>query len=385
MSLFDLLFKEQNKEPQELYEEYGVVSNPFPAFNQTRHHPHMTTAVDEKIMRLLRSFLRDGKTQVLVMEGTQGLGKTNVLENYATLLEESREYLSGFVIVRYTPDPEPDFGKVVQRIVQEFGEARIREIGEQLANKPNDERIKLLNNVSNPDVRSAFSALANAKNDEVAQLCFEYLLGHRVLKKHIEGLGVMLRLDTTESRTQALRDLVYLSVDLGILQAVCLFMDEVEKIGGLLSASMVTKYLSSLRALIDALPNHMFLFMGMTPDARLRYIEMLPALAGRLQNTEKLLPLRETEDAIKLARFYMTYARERARGDVRTQGLTQGTQDVIPEHQMHKIFEEMQTINGVRTNRPVTQRAFLGTLANAVNAIFYPENTTEQEAETLRV
>ncbi|MCX6380450.1 MAG: hypothetical protein NT023_13415 [Armatimonadetes bacterium] len=198
-------------------------------------------------------------------------------------------------------------------------------------------------------------------------LCFDYLLGNRLLKRHTEVLGVHFRIDTTEAKTQALHDLVYLSVELGVLSAVFLFMDELEKVGGLHSVSITTRYLYGIRALIDALPDNLFMMMGITPDARQRYAEMFPALSARFQQSLRLNPLRNAEEAIKLFRFYLDSARERAKRDGSVSGLEIGKDDLVYEGDARKVFDTLQAQGGQFATRPITQRAFLGSLYNLVD------------------
>ena len=102
--------------------------------------------------------------------------------------------------------------------------------------------------------------------------------GLRVLNRHRDLLGVKFRLDTVESKTQAFRDIVYVSVELKILRGIFLLLDELEKQDYSLSPTPVLRYLSAIRALIDALPTNLFLMMALTPEARRRYFTMLQQL-----------------------------------------------------------------------------------------------------------
>lgn len=378
MSLRDWLGMPQRDHRQELFKAYGILENPFPPASQTKGHPHMKTPADDDIVNRLRGFLANKTTQVLVVEGTQGIGKTNLLEFYTEQIEDLSKDLPGFVIIRYSADPEPDFGRVVRRIIQEFGRDHIQELAIALAKRmESDPRLDAtLKVVRVPDLRCAFQSLAEAVSDkavlaEASSLCFEYLLGQRVLRRHTDCLHVSFRLETTESRTQALQDLVYLSSELDLLSAVFLFLDELEKVGGLQTLMTTTRYLSGTRALIDALPKDLFMVMGMTPDARQRYSEMLPALAARFQDPVRLFPLRTADDALVLYNFYLEKAREKTRVEIAQTALwgSGGETPPLLESVVRDIFEQLQTQGGVRSNRPVTQRAFLASLHNVVERL----------------
>jgi hypothetical protein len=294
------------------------------------------------------------------------LGKTNLLEFYKNELAAIFADQQGYYIIKYYADPEPDFSGVVRRIIQEFGTEHLIKIGERLADKPEAEQNNILSDMRGQDTRHVFARLAElagAQSEELdtaAQLALEYLLGLRIYKRHTEALGVQFRLDTTESKTQAFHDLCYLSQRLGCLEAIFLFLDELEKQGGL-PTQITLRYLSAIRALIDALPKYLFLMLAMTTEAHRRYSYMLPALAGRLQSIVTLSPLEKSEDAIKLYKFYLAERREAANVHAAEFGVA-GTQDPFDEKEIKEIFAQVQQTSEKAGISGVTQRAFLDRL-----------------------
>ena len=174
------------------------------------------------------------------------------------------------------------------------------------------------------------------------------------------------RLDTVESRTQALRDIVYVSEGLGLLKGILLLLDELEKQDYSLSKTPVLRFLSAIRALVDALPQCLFLILAMTGQARRRYFAMLPALAGRLQDTMTLQPINDLDGVGKLYEFYTVQARRSARlnervasrkpskkfskffdddklksmfDDLRTRSEERGIEGVAPRDLLHRLHE----------------------------------------------
>ena len=92
------------------YETYGVEGNPFPAAGQPSGHPRKEDTIDDEMERRVRNFeSEDRPTQVVVIEGTQGVGKTNLLNYYEHQLREFYGDDEAFYIIRYYPDPEPSF------------------------------------------------------------------------------------------------------------------------------------------------------------------------------------------------------------------------------------------------------------------------------------
>ncbi len=324
-------------------------------------HPHLVTDVDNLAIERLQAFISDHNTQAIVVEGTQGTGKTNLLEYYKRELAEIYSADEGVYIVRYYADPEPDFGAVVRRIMQEFGVQHLVRVSKALAVYPESERASLLANVQNPELRAAFARLARDTSVDLehrAELLLEYLMGLRVFKRHTEETGVQFRLDTTESKTQAMHDLVYLSLDVGCFKALFLFLDELEKQGAQ-SLTVVVRYLSAIRALIDALPKHLFLLLAMTPDARRRYSQMLPALAGRLEQTISLPPIQSPDDALRLYRFYLEEKRAVAKAEAETVNWRAGTLDPLSDIRVTESYDVLNVAASRMGIKGVTQRSLL--------------------------
>lgn len=361
---------------KKLYSRYGLLENPFPPASQSMGHPHMETPADDVIVQHIRSFLDEKKTQVLVVEGQQGYGKTNLLEYYKNELAVTFAEAEGYYIIRYYPDPEPDFGKVVQRIVQEFGTEHLKKLGEALAAKWNnaEERKKIVESIRGYETRQAFISLAEAaltpaNLDETARLLFEYLLGMRPLKSHVNALGVQFRLDTTESKTQALHDLIYLSNQMNCLEGLFLFMDELEKVGAF-PLQQVVRYLSAIRALIDALPKHLFLLMAMTPAARDQYTRIFPALAGRLQEPLSLTALSSESEALHLYEFYVANGRTNAQKNLLTQDWISDFVPPLSTSQIKDIYAKISAEGRRRGDPGVTPRAFLHSLHAQTEEVF---------------
>ena len=154
-------------------------------------------------------------------------------------------------------------------------------IGRKLAGSDAELRNRAKEIARGYEVKIVLNSLeqAGANGDlitERARLALEWFVGLRVLKRHREELGVSFRLDTAESRTRALRDILYVSEELGLLKGIFLLLDELEKQDYSLSKTPVLRFLSAIRALIDALPRCRFLMLAMTPQARLRYFAMPP-------------------------------------------------------------------------------------------------------------
>ena len=347
------------------YETYGVEGNPFPAAGQPSGHPRLEDEIDDEFEGRVRDFESAGRpSQIVLVEGTQGVGKTNLLNYYEQQFREFYEGDEAFYIIRYYPDPEPSFDSVVRRIFQGLDHAHFERIGRALADAPTERRDDAKEVARNHEVRIVMNSLERAGVEseglsKCARLALEWFGGLRILKKHREGLGVDYRLDTVESRTQALRDVVYVSERLGLLNGILLLLDELEKQDYSLSKTPVLRFLSAIRALIDALPRNLFLVLAMTPQARSRYFAMMPALAGRLQDILELRPIEEFGQAEALCNFYVERARENARASESTRDKVQGNRAIFDNDALRQLFDEVQERSSERGTEGITPRDFL--------------------------
>ena len=351
MSLRERLAERQGADfADRLYQRFGLVGNPFPAASQTSGHPHWPTPQDDEAEDRIVTFLDDGRSQVVVVEGTQGVGKTNFLNHFEaeirSVLSEERYYM-----VRYLADPEPSFDGMTRRLFEELGIDHLEKLSGGLAG--DDTPIR---EARSRDMREALRRLAEDPTDENLSLMMEWLLGLRVLKSHRTAIGVQFRLDTVESKVSALRDLVQVSGSAGTLEGVFLLLDELEKQGGVLTPRPLARYLSAIRSVVDALPRRLFLMMGVTPDALRRYHEMLPALRGRLQNQITLSPLENENDALGLQDFYVETARRTARNERNGQG---GREGVVKLNEVKERFATLLEQAERRGDQGVRQREFL--------------------------
>ncbi len=369
MSLRDLIKRDKesrNRRQLILFGKYGVIENPFPAAGQPLGHPHLETEVDKAIVSSVQAFEDNQKSQILVIEGTQGVGKTNLLNYYQRELEDLYQGDMAYYIIRYYPDPEPGFNTIIQKIIQEFGKEHFERIGKGLNRLKNKERSPIIETAKNHDLRMVLYSLQKAADEggdklsSVSDTAMQWFMGLRVLKRHREDLGVYFRLDTVESKTQAFRDIICVSVELDILKGIFLMLDELEKHDYSHSKTQVLKYLYAVRALIDALPTHFFLMLALTVEARRRYFNLLPALAGRLQNTHLLSPLTDEDDACELYEFYLEEARKKAEKSM-VNG-EPGEDAVFEKRNIDRIFNELHEESANRGIEGVTHRDFLHSL-----------------------
>jgi len=363
---------------KELYEKYGIARNPFPPAGEPSDHPHKETAAEEQIIAGIKTFERDHTSQVFLIEGTQGVGKTNLLNYFQSELQAYYDHSDAFYIIRYYPDPEASFDGIIRRLFQEFHQVGLlAKIANELAEQTAVKRQEVIDTAFSHEVRLVLAKLAAAATESeeqlssVCELAFEWLTGLRVLNKHRDALGIHFRLDSVESKTQALRDLVFCSSRLELFNGIFLLLDELEKQDYSLSKTVVLRFLSAIRALIDALPRHLFLLVALTIEARRRYFSMLPALAGRLQNVVELKPIKSADEALEIAHFYVDEARKRAVQDLgMPSNKKSGALPLLKDSVIKELFQQSLSRASERAQEGVTQRDFLNALHITVEQIF---------------
>jgi len=340
-----------------LYREYGISENPFPASNQTSANPHRPIPADRDVEDKILAFVKDHRSQVVVIEGTQGVGKTNFLNHFESEIKSVMGDLQGFYMVRYLADPEPSFEGTTRRLFEELGTDHLLRLRENLQQDQAP-----INQARSNDMRTALRRLIEHADERTPELILEWFLGLRVLKEHRTTLGVQFRLDTVESKTSALRDIVQVSAAAGVLQGIFVLLDEVEKHGGVLGPRAIVRYLSALRSVIDALPERLFLMIGITPDAQLRYSAALPALRGRLQNQVALSPLMSSSEAVELSDFYLEASRQSAAEKNASGELARGESELLSEKEVADCFNKLLQSAERLGNQGVRQREFLHAL-----------------------
>ncbi len=355
MSLRDRIRDEATEDaPQQIYAVFGVDSNPFPASNQTSDNPHLATDADTEVEDRIVTFLRNQRSQVVVVEGTQGVGKTNFLCHFADEIRSAMDEMDGYYVVRYFADPERSFDGTTRRMFEGLGTEHLR----KLANALSGSRAarQAIQAASGHDMQTALERIRQEPSQENLGFMMEWLMGLRILKAHRLALGVQFRLDTVESKTSALRDLIHVSVEADVLKGIFLLLDELEKQDGVLGPMAVVRYLSALRAVVDALPKRLFLMIGISPDALRRYSLALPALRGRLENKITLEPLSDVTEAIKLMDFYVESAQRSAQERQRTDG---GDRKIVLPGEAEDLFNKLYERAKRRGDEGVRQRAYL--------------------------
>ena len=90
--------------------------------------------VDDRVADRVGQFETAGRpSQVVTVEGTQGVGKTNLLNYYEEQFRDYYQEDKAFYIIRYYPDPEPAFDTLLRKVFQNLDERHFAAMGRKLA------------------------------------------------------------------------------------------------------------------------------------------------------------------------------------------------------------------------------------------------------------
>ena len=352
MSLRDRLREGKSARTKDrLYDRLGVLENPFPAANRTTNNPHFRLPADDEAERSVIVFLDTGRSRIVVVEGMREVGKTNFLKRWEDEIQGARREMEGYCVVRYMADPEASFEGTTRRIFEELGAEHLGKLAKALRKDKSP-----IEEARSQDMRTALRRLAKTDGEAIVKSMMEWLSGYRLLKTHRISLGVQFRLDTVESKTAALRDLVQVSGKAGVLKGIFLLLDELEKPCRMLERRTVIRYLSALRAVVDALPRGLFLMIAIAPDALERYSCALPALRSKLENRIVLQPLKKASEAYELANFYVELSRQGAKRSRSGKG---GKGRIVDQRDIEDVYRELANRAEKRGDQGVRQREFL--------------------------
>ena len=337
-------------QPRVSWSAYGVTANPFPSASRSRTNVHCPIPADKHLEDRAVTFFETHQSQVLAIVGAQGVGKTNFLNHIEKEVQDVCVDLKQYYFVRYVADPEPSFDGLLRTSFQELGVGHLAALAKKVATHP-----EKLDCARSYEFRSALACLSRSTEDcQLLSACIDWLSGSRLSNYHRSNLHLNFSLDTVESHVTVWRDYITVSAKLGVLGGIFLLLDELEKQDGVLATRAVVRYLSALRAITDALEDHLFLIIAVTPEAALRYSNALPALRSRLEDQITLSPLTSVEDGLRLAEFYVKEAR-----DASAPRAGSATRELLTPSDVAHVYATLAGRAKGRGDAGVRQREFL--------------------------
>ena len=107
------------------------------------------------------TFFRDDTSQVVVIQGTQGVGKTNFLNHFEIEVRNALRDRRGYYVVRYLADPEGSFDGTTRRLVEELGTEHLGKLADSLKDDKGP-----IEEARSHDMRTALRRLRKSNNEE---------------------------------------------------------------------------------------------------------------------------------------------------------------------------------------------------------------------------
>ena len=322
----DALFDEvSEKDPKNPYEEFLLLSNPFPAVGQ--FIPDICVdqeSVKGEFARTLREFYLDGRSRRMPILGRTGAGKTNLLRFFEQRLKEWREPRQGKQAITdlrtvFIDKPQGGYFEIHQQIISQLaamffteffdavrhGKIKLTGLATELSGT-SPELIRVVTQIADPAQRRIWS------EPQLIRTFGNWLQGAKLSTEEKKQLG-NVSIDVGKSSTVAIKllaDLVRIFLHTKLFKGLIILFDEFEEIfsSGRPPSSQV-QYAQDLRNMFDSLAKGVVFVIVTTPlSDRLQQIS--PALSRRLGEGVDLEPIGDEKLALEYSRAYIELGRQ---------------------------------------------------------------------------
>ncbi len=330
------LFEEVSQEsPENPYEKFFLLSNPFPRLGQFYGICVNQQSVKREFTRILREFYLNPQSQIMTMLGGTGAGKTNLLKFLEQTLRSWREPSAEKKAITdlftvFVEQPQGSYLKIHRRIISQFGamffteffsEVRQREIdlSELSARLPgtNPELIQALVHIAQRDSGQLPLQDASGQNfflhePQSYRILGDWLQGIKLTAAEKKQLG-NVSAEVGKSSTVAIKflsDLVKIFLHVELFKGIIIFIDEFEEVFSGLSTTSQAQYAQDLRNLFDSHPEGVVFVVATAPIAG-SLQKISPALQRRLGEGVQIDPISDEDTALEYAQAYIQWGRER--------------------------------------------------------------------------
>lgn len=285
------------------FETLGYAKNPFPVRGGVWPEVYVERQELSELQRTLNEFLwHDGPGAFWALEARPGLGKSNFLRHIGKELKDAND--SG-VLPRATHSyvgGQPISPSIlVQEMLQAISEQRLARL---LADRPSPP-----SSVQGTDLGRFLDSVRSRqlRSEESAAFLARWLGGNQTYKDERTHYGLWSR----ERMPPAvafpyLKTLFDLLAERNILTQIVLLLDEFEDVQTL-NRHPQAEYVNALKGLLNSFNWERLFFILAGQEGALSTIGgKFTSLAARWKRVE-LLPIRDTDEAVALARAYMSY------------------------------------------------------------------------------
>ena len=380
----DGLFKEVSKEkPKNPYEDFFLLSNPFPTLGKFYGICVDQESVKEEFTRVLRNFYLDSQSQIMTILGSTGAGKTNLLKFLEQTLRNWRE--SGTeqkaitdLFTVFITQPQGSYLEIHRQIISQFGAmffteffSTVRQRKIDLSKLPaqlpgiNPELIQALIHIAQresglltlPEVSGETSFLHEAQSYRILE---NWLQGIKLNAEEKRRLG-NVSAEVGRSSTVAIKflaDLVKIFLHVKLFKGVIIFIDEFEAVFSGLSSTSQAQYAQDLRNLFDSHSEGIVFVVATAPIGE-RLPQISPALQRRLGAGVQIAPIVDEIMALKYAQAYIQWGRDMFKEKMkRAVSLPKDCPDTdqpyypLTEAKIKKVYNELRNRSGAENVIP---------------------------------
>ena len=322
----DDLRKEFGKgQPKNPYVDFFLLSNPFPDIGQFISGICVNQdQIKREFVRTLREFYQDEQSRRMMILGSTGAGKTNLLRFFEQELAEWHQPSPGEQAITdlftiFIDQPQGGYFEIHRQIISQLGARFFREFFEAVQRgKVNLAKLSTelpgispeLTRILTPTALDSSSQLSLWPEPRNLRTLEEWLQGGKLsteVKKQLGGVSIEVGKSSTIA-IKFLADLVKIFRYAKLFKGLIILFDEFENILSGLSSTRQAQYAQDLRNLFDSLSESVVFVIATTPVSDdLRRIS--PALNRRLGEGVQIEPIPNEDAALAYAHAYIELGR----------------------------------------------------------------------------
>ncbi len=382
--------KFSQKIPENLYEKFSLISNPFPTVGQFYGICVDQEKVKSKFTQVLGDFYLDSETQIMTILGSTGAGKTNLLRFLEQTLRKWREPDAEQEAVTdlytiYVEQPQGSYLEIHRQIISQLGALFFTDffLGTQQG-KINLSELPIQLSGTNPELIRALTYIAGRKFGQLSlpDPSLQEPHPYRILGNWLQGVKLTTnekrQLDNVsaevgKSSTVAIKflsDLVRIFRHAGLFKGLIIFIDEFEEVFSGLSPTNQAQYAQDLRNLFDSHPKGVVFVVATAPIAE-RLQQISPALQRRLREPVQIAPISDEDTALEYAKSYIQWGREKFEKEKKRpaclpEGYPEGDKPYYPltERKIKEVYNKLKDMYG-------SQNVIPGSLLPELNDLLY--------------
>ncbi len=319
--------------PENPYENFFLLSNPFPIIGEFCGICVDQEKVKEKFKQELREFNHNAQTRIMTMIGSTGAGKTNLLryleqifKNWQEPNTKNKAITDLFTV--YVDQPQGNYLEIHRQIISQFGAMFFTNFFSVVRqNQINLSKLPAELPGTNPELIRALIHIAQRDFGQLSLLdvsdqtfFLQEPQSYHILNNWLQGVKLTaaekrllgnVSAEVGKSSTVAIKflsDLVKIFLHVGIFKGVIILIDELEEVFSGLTPSSQAQYAQDLRNLFDSHPSGIVFVVATAPIAE-RLQQISPALQRRLGEGVQIAPIFDEDIALEYARAYIHWGR----------------------------------------------------------------------------